>query len=37
MSIRTHAESVAFYDSSSNELRHMNETFADLISKLKKL
>ena len=33
MSIRTHAESVAFYDSSNNELVEMNKTFDDLISK----
>ncbi len=32
MSIRTHAESVAFYDSSNNELVEMNKTFDDLIS-----
>lgn len=34
MSIRTHAESVAFYDSAHNELLQTNKIFDDLISKL---
>ena len=34
MSIRTHAESVAFYDSNENELVQVNKAFDDLISNL---
>jgi hypothetical protein len=32
MAIRTHAESVAFYDSCNNELLQTNKIFDDLIS-----